>query len=130
MTSFASEHPVLVASVLIVCIVGFVAIVAGALLLGRSLKVDVGIIHAELKPNGGNSFRDEMDKRFDRVERQANRAVARAEDAATQAHFAAQHAAGALDRIERLEASHSSASAVVVVPSPAPPPEHPTPNDG
>lgn len=122
MTELATRHPGLVATVVLVALVSGVAIIIGALLLGRSLKVDVGIIHAELKPNGGSSFRDEMDKRFDSVERQASLAVSRAEDAATQAYVAAQHAAGALERIERLEhaAPPPQATAIVV----NPPTEH------
>lgn len=121
MIELASRHPGLVAAVVLVAIVSGVAIIIGALLLGRSLKVDVGIIHAELKPNGGHSFRDEMDKRFDRVERQATRAAARAEDAATQAYDVAHKLADALGRIDRLETTTQPVATAIVVTPPAEP---------
>lgn len=62
MTDLASQNPGLVASVVIVCIVVAGVILVGAIFLGRSLKVDVGVIHAELKPNGGSSVRDAIDR--------------------------------------------------------------------
>lgn len=68
MSALASEHPGYVLAFCALAMVVAGGIVIGAILLGRSLKVDVGVIHAELKPNGGSSFRDAMDKRFNSIE--------------------------------------------------------------
>lgn len=62
-------------------ILGGMALVVllAALLLGRRLEASIGSVHLELKPNGGSSFRDVVDKRFDRVEKR----LARLEDRET-----------------------------------------------
>lgn len=116
MSSIVEQHPIAVLGFT------FAVIVIGGLLVGtvaafgRSLKVDVMGVHAELKPNGGSSMRDAVD----RIERKADSAVKRADIAATQATVAADKAAEALERIERLEQQRPSATAIVV----NPPPEH------
>lgn len=81
-----------------------VAVEVGAVLLlllaiviiGRSLTLSVGSVKAELRPNGGSSLRDAVD----RVEAAANGAVTRAESAAYAASVAAGKAAEVLHRIE------------------------------
>lgn len=86
------QHPVLIIAL------GALLLLA-VIVLGRRIEVQIGGLHAELKPNGGSSLRDAVD----RVESKADRAVSRAEEAATAAHFAATSAAKALERIEALE---------------------------
>lgn len=90
MSQFASQHPGAVVAILVVVVVMCGAIVLGAILLGRSLKVDLMGVHAELKPNGGESFRDVMDQRFNQIE----------------------------GRLDKLETVQSHATAIVVNPPP------------
>jgi hypothetical protein len=98
--------------VAVLAIVGLIAVVVIAL-LGRRLSLTVGNVHAELTPNGGSSVRDAID----RIEKKADQAVGRAEDAALHAHTAAQHAANALSRIEALESAPSVSTSIVVSPA-------------
>ena len=62
MSTFASDHPIVIAVVLVACIVVAGVILIGAILLGRSIKLDIMGVHAELKPNGGSSVRDAIDR--------------------------------------------------------------------
>ena len=71
------------------------SVLLAAILLGRSISVQVGSIHAELKPNGGSSLRDAID----RVEAKAD---------------------AALTQIADMKAQPPSATAIVVTP-PSPP---------
>lgn len=48
-------------------------VVLAAILLGRRLEASIGSVHLELKPNGGESFRDVVDKRFAALERHLKR---------------------------------------------------------
>ncbi len=96
MNDIIGANPGLALIALAVVVVMCGIIVIGAIFLGRSLKVDIMGVKAELKPNGGSSLRDAMD----RVEKAANTAVVRAERAARNAKEAAKHASEALARIE------------------------------
>jgi hypothetical protein len=49
---------VLLAAVVLLAVVVF----------GRRLDASIGRVHFELKPNGGKTLRDAIDRRFDRVE--------------------------------------------------------------
>lgn len=62
MIELASQHPGILAAVIIVCILVAGAILIGAIMLGRSIKLDIMGVHAELKPNGGSSVRDAIDR--------------------------------------------------------------------
>ena len=75
-----SQHPVLATVVVIACIVATVVILVAALLLGRSLKLNIMGIHAELKPNGGSSVRDAVD-RIEIVVRDAVKRIEKLEQA-------------------------------------------------
>lgn len=68
MSGIVSHNPGLTVIFLLTCIIVSGAVIIGAIFLGRSIKVDVMGVHAELKPNGGNSFRDIFDKRCDAIE--------------------------------------------------------------
>jgi len=97
-------------------VIGAVIIALAVIAFGRRIDVKVGNVSAQLEPNGGRSLRDSVD----RIEKKADRAVTRAEDAAKNAHFAAQSAAKALERIERIEQAASPTATAILVAPPAP----------
>lgn len=99
MNEIISNNPVLVVSALITFFLIAGLIVIMAMWFGRSIKVELMGVKAELVPNGGSSLRDAVD----RVERHASHAVVRAEAAADNAATAAEKAQICLERIERME---------------------------
>jgi len=119
MTLFAAHHSLVDAAQAtgsIAAILLALGVIGRALLgiyrIAKRVESTDALVRKELPPNGGTSLRDAID----RIEAKADNAVSRAEDAAHHAHFASQHAANALDRIERLEASKPNAIAIAVAP--------------
>lgn len=63
-------------AVLVALVIAGLVVVLAVVILGRRLDVKVGSIHAELRPNGGSSLRDALD----RVEEKADRALSEIAD--------------------------------------------------
>lgn len=87
--------------------------ILGVYRAARRIESTFDLVEHELKPNSGSSLRDAVD----RIEIKADNAVGRAEEAASNSKDAAEHAAEALARIERLEKIAPAATAIIVNPA-------------
>lgn len=90
--------------------------ILGLYRLAKRVDATHDLVHRELRPNGGSSLRDKVDS----IDKKADLAVSRAEDAAHHAGIAAENASRALSRIEHLERGPGATAIVVNPPLPSP----------